>query len=69
MDLDLTVDFMSLTSETQSEINEVGKNYNLGKSDFVKYLAKDIEEAQELRNAKQQEEEKALLSVSWRRFN
>jgi hypothetical protein len=64
MDLDMTVDFMSLSTEAQAAINAVGKNYDLGKSDFVKFLARDIEEAQELRNAKIQEEEKAMFSVS-----
>ena len=65
MDLDLTVDFMSLSTEAQAAINTVGKSYNLGKADFVKFLARDIEEAQELRNAKLQEEEKAMFSVSF----
>lgn len=68
MDLDLTVDFMSLSTEAQAAINTVGKNYELGKSDFVKFLARDIEEAQELRNAKQQEEEKAMFSVSYQKL-
>ena len=64
MDLDMTVDFMSLSGEAQVEINTVGKNYDLGRSDFVKFLARDIEEAQEMRTAKQEEEEKAMFSVS-----
>ena len=64
MDLDLTVDFMALSTDAQADINAVGKSYNLGKTDFVKFLARDIEEVQELRNVKQQEEEKAMFSVS-----
>ena len=63
MDLDLTVDFMALSTDAQADINAVGKSYNLGKSDFVRFLARDIEEVQELRNVKQQEEEKAMFSV------
>ncbi len=63
MDLDLTVDIMALSTDAQADINEVGKGYDLGKSDFIKFLARDIEEAQELRNVKQQEEEKSMFSV------
>ena len=63
MDLDLTVDIMALSTDAQADINEVGKGYDLGKSDFIKFLARDIEDAQELRNVKQQEEEKSMFSV------
>lgn len=62
MDLDLTVDIMALSTEAQNEINLVGRGYNLGKQDFIKFLARDIEEAQEMRIAKEQEEEKAMFS-------
>lgn len=64
LDLDMTVDIMALNPEQRSDINKMGKTYGLGKSDFIKYLAIDIEEAEALRHAKEKEEEKAMYSVS-----
>ena len=64
IDLDMTVDIMALNTDSQRDINRVGKGYNLGRDDFIKFLARDIEEQQELKAAKQQEEEKAMYSVS-----
>ena len=43
-------------------ICQVGRGYELGREDFIKYLARDIEEQEEARAARQQEEEKAKLS-------
>ena len=62
LDLDLTVDIMALNPEQRVEINSKGKTYGLGKEDFIKSLAKDIEEAAELKHAKEKEEEKAMFS-------
>ena len=63
MDFDMTVDIMALNPDAQKEINKIGKGYHLGKEDFIRYLARDIEEQEELKAAKQQEEEKAAMSV------
>ena len=62
LDLDLTVDIMALNPEQRTEINSKGKTYGLGKEDFIKSLAKDIEEAAEMKHAKEKEEEKAMFS-------
>ena len=62
LDLDLTVDIMALNPEQRVEINSKGKTYGLGKEDFIKNLARDIEEAAELKHAKEKEEEKAMFS-------
>ena len=62
LDLDLTVDIMALNPEQRIEINSKGKSYGLGKEDFIKNLARDIEEAAELKHAKEKEEEKAMFS-------
>ncbi len=65
LDLDINVDFMALSNDARKEINRVGqKTYGMGKEDFVKYLARDIEEAEEARVARAQEEEKAMLAGS-----
>ena len=63
VDIDITVDIMALGPEYQKEINKVGKGYNLGKEDFIKYLARDIEEQQDIKDQKQHEEERSMLSV------
>ena len=62
LDLDLTVDIMALNPEQRVEINSKGKSYGLGKEDFIKNLARDIEEAADLKHAKEKEEEKAMFS-------
>ncbi len=64
VDLDITVDIMALGVDQQIELNQTGRGYNLGKEHFVKFLARDIEEQEEMKAAKQQEEEKAMFSVS-----
>ena len=62
LDLDLTVDIMALNTDQRHEINVTGKTYGLGKEDFIKNLARDIEEVEELKHAKEKEEEKAMFS-------
>ncbi len=64
IDLDITVDIMALGVEQQQELNQTGKSFSLGKEHFVKFLARDIEEQEEIRAARQKEEEKAMYSVS-----
>ena len=64
LDLDMTVDIMALNLDQRGDINKMGKSFGLGKSDFIKYLAIDIEEAEALKHAKEKEEEKAMYSVS-----
>merc|ERR1719186_1490818 len=61
-DLDLTVDVLSLGPDNQSEINKLGMGYSLGKKDFVKLLARDVEEAEELKMAREKEVEKSMYS-------
>lgn len=61
-DFDLTVDVLSLGAENQSEINKLGMGYSLGKKDFVKLLARDVEEAEELKMAREKEVEKSMYS-------
>jgi len=61
-DFDLSVDVMSLGTAQQHEINKIGATYEMGKKDFVKYLARDVEEMEEVKMAKDKELEKSNLS-------
>jgi len=62
IDFDLNVDVMALGTEEQDQINQLGVGYELGSRDFVKMLAKDVEETEEYRLQKQKETEKSNLS-------
>eukprot|EP00095_Tigriopus_kingsejongensis_P002909 maker-scaffold336_size202805-snap-gene-1.44 protein:Tk02909 transcript:maker-scaffold336_size202805-snap-gene-1.44-mRNA-1 annotation:"splicing arginine serine-rich 16" len=59
IDLDMTVDIMAMGHESRQEINGVGKSYRMGREDFMKFLAQDIHEQEELKAAKLAEEERA----------
>lgn len=67
IDLDLTVDIMALGPDTRDDINAVGKSYRIGKGDFMKFLAQDVHEQEQLKAAKLAEEERAQHTV--RLFN
>lgn len=61
-DFDLSVDVMSLGTAQQHEINKIGASFEMGKKDFVKYLARDVEEMEEVKMAKDKEVEKSNMS-------
>ena len=61
-DFDLSVDVMSLGTAQQHEINKIGATFEMGKKDFVKYLARDVEEMEEVKMAKDKELEKSNMS-------
>ena len=62
--LDLTVDVMSLSNTQQQEMNLSGVEYGLNQEDFMSLISRDLQEAEELRVAKEHEDEKAMYSVS-----
>jgi len=62
IDLDLTVDVMSLTNVQQQEMNASGVEYGLNQDDFMALISRDLQEAEELRVAKEHEDEKAMYS-------
>ncbi|KAG0723524.1 CLK4-associating serine/arginine rich protein [Chionoecetes opilio] len=62
IDLDLTVDVMSLTNTQQQEMNSSGVEYSLNQDDFMSLISRDLQEAEELRVAKEHEDEKAMYS-------
>jgi len=61
-DFDLNVDVMALGTQEQESINTIGIGFELGKKDFVKMLARDVEEAEELRMEREKDNEKSKLS-------
>ncbi|KAG7170678.1 CLK4-associating serine/arginine rich protein-like [Homarus americanus] len=63
IDLDLTVDVMSLSNTQQQEMNVSGVEYGLNQDDFMSLISRDLQEAEELRVAKEHEDEKAMYSV------
>ena len=64
LDLDMNIDMMGMSVDQRDDINKTGKTFSLGKEDFIKYLAVDVEEAEAMRHAKEKESEKAMYSVS-----
>lgn len=46
------------------EMNQVAQKYGLLGADYFSFLTQDFEEAETLRQARKQEEEKAMYSVS-----
>lgn len=46
------------------EMNMCGAGYGMSGNDFYTFLTRDIEEKESLRQAREQEEEKAMYSVS-----
>lgn len=62
IDLDLTVDVMSLSNTQQQEMNSSGVEYGLNQDDFMSLISRDLQEAEELRVAKEHEDEKAMYS-------
>ena len=65
LDLDMNIDMMGMSVDQRDDINKTGKTFGLGKEDFIKYLAVDVEEAEAMRHAKEKESEKAMYSVSY----
>lgn len=54
---------MSLSNVQQQEMNLSGVEYGLNQDDFMSLISRDLQEAEELRVAKEHEDEKAMYSV------
>ncbi|XP_052766809.1 CLK4-associating serine/arginine rich protein-like [Mya arenaria] len=61
-DLDVVLDVDTLTDEQIGELNLCGIQFGMGKKDYVKYLRRDKDEQEAIREAKQLEEEKAQFA-------
>jgi hypothetical protein len=61
---DLCVDVTQVGPQQAHEMNMCGSAYGMSGNDFYTFLTGDIEEKESLRQAREQEEEKAMYSVS-----
>ncbi|XP_017463816.1 PREDICTED: CLK4-associating serine/arginine rich protein, partial [Rhagoletis zephyria] len=62
MDVDVSIDISKLDTSQAHELNGCGRNYGMVSNDFYSYLTKDADEAEALRIAREEEQEKMLLS-------
>lgn len=61
--LDICVDVSQIEPSQAHEMNQVAQKYGLIGADYFSFLTQDFEEAESLRQARKQEEEKAMYSV------
>ncbi|PNF25018.1 CLK4-associating serine/arginine rich protein [Cryptotermes secundus] len=62
VDFDLCVDVTQVGPQQAHEMNMCGAAYGMSGNDFYTFLTRDIEEKESLRQAREQEEEKAMYS-------
>lgn len=62
--LDICVDVSQIEASQAHEMNLVAQKYGLLGADYFSFLTQDFEEAETLRQARKQEEEKAMYSVN-----
>ncbi|XP_064484050.1 CLK4-associating serine/arginine rich protein-like isoform X2 [Ornithodoros turicata] len=62
IDLDITINVNDLTNEQAKEMNTYSHVYGMETTDFISYLYKDKEEQEQLKLARELEEEKAMYS-------
>ncbi len=60
---DLTVDVSKIETQQANELNSCAHAYGMITNDFFSFLNNDLEEAENMRIVKEQEEEKAMFSV------
>lgn len=61
---DICVDVSQIEPSQAHEMNLVAQKYGLLGADYFSFLTQDFEEAETLRQARKQEEEKAMYSVN-----
>uniref|UniRef100_A0A1B6DU17 Suppressor of white apricot N-terminal domain-containing protein n=1 Tax=Clastoptera arizonana TaxID=38151 RepID=A0A1B6DU17_9HEMI len=62
VDFDLCVDINKIGSQQAHEMNACAHIYGMTSNDFFSFLTKDVEEAENLKIAREREEEKAMYS-------
>ncbi|XP_017849780.1 CLK4-associating serine/arginine rich protein isoform X1 [Drosophila busckii] len=62
IDMDVSIDIAKLDTAQAHELNACGRNYGMKSNDFFSHLTKDADEADALRIAREEEQEKMLLS-------
>lgn len=62
IDFDLSIDISKIEMSQAHELNKHGQNFGMSGNDFYSFLTNDMEEAENLRAAREEEEERALYS-------
>lgn len=62
IDVDVAIDISKIETNQAHELNTYGRNYGMLSNDFYSYLTKDADEAEALRMAREEEQEKIMLS-------
>lgn len=61
IDVDVAIDISKIDTNQAHDLNNFGRNYGMLSNDFYSYLTKDADEAEALRIAKEEEQEKIML--------
>nr|XP_023016015.1 CLK4-associating serine/arginine rich protein [Leptinotarsa decemlineata] len=62
LDVDLAINVSKMEPAQAHEMNKHGRNYGMSSNDFYSFLTNDLEEAEAVRLAREEEQEKALFS-------
>ncbi|XP_030375814.1 CLK4-associating serine/arginine rich protein isoform X2 [Scaptodrosophila lebanonensis] len=62
IDMDVSIDIAKLETAQAHELNACGRNYGMKGNDFFSHLTRDADEIESLRIAREEEQEKMLLS-------
>lgn len=61
IDVDVAIDINKLDTQQAHELNTCGRQYGMQSNDFYSFLTKDADEAESLRMAREEEQEKIML--------
>ncbi|XP_058822983.1 CLK4-associating serine/arginine rich protein [Topomyia yanbarensis] len=62
LDMDVSIDINKVGNAQAHEMNACGRHYGMKSNDFYSYLTKDADEAEALRMAREEEQEKIMFS-------
>lgn len=61
IDVDVSIDISKIDTQQAHELNGCGRHYGMQSNDFYSFLTKDADEAESLRMAREEEQEKIML--------
>lgn len=61
IDMDVSIDISKIDTNQAHELNSFGRQYGMTSNDFYSFLTKDADEAESLRMAREEEQEKIML--------
>lgn len=61
IDVDVSIDINRIDTQQAHELNSCGRHYGMQSNDFYSFLTKDADEAESLRMAREEEQEKIML--------